>query len=274
MNTLEDSKAWLYKSGVFALASIGLLAIAAIFFMMKVNSDSNSKTFNVHGEGEVKVVANKASISATFYSEGKDQKSTTDALAAQSEKMFSALDGLMAFKVERKDVKTESVNLQPKYEACDVNYMSARPTPPCASNPKIIGYTATQYVMISLEKGVDGVEVADKAGKITAVLADLGARDVNGPNWEVDNKSAIAEARELATADAREKAKSIAKSLGMRLGDVVYYNENTGGGQPMPYMAKAMTVDAVAGGNAAEAVQVSAGEDTVTVSVDITYELK
>ncbi len=81
---------------------------------------------------------------------------------------------------------------------------------------------------------------------------------------------------EEAVKEAKTKAEGIAKSLGMRLGDVQYYSEDNGS-YPIMY-GKGM------GGNATMsvapeaardmAVPVSQGTDKVTVTVNITYELR
>ena len=86
------------------------------------------------------------------------------------------------------------------------------------------------------------------------------------------------EARLLAVADAKEKAKRLADELEVRLGDVLNFSDG-GGYYPMPMMAESRAVanDMGYGGameEAAFAPQISVGEDEITARVTITYEIK
>ncbi len=256
-----------YKAAAFALVAVGLLALYAVYYLYDSSSVGASKTFTVQGKGEAMAVPNKASVSANFVSEGKTQQEASDALA----KSLTAANAEFAkIGIKKEDIKTESVSLNPKYESCNVS-ADSRIAPPCNfNNPKIIGYTASQNIKLSFK-----IENGDKASleKTLGQLSSLGARDVNGPNFEADNKEAIKIAREMATKEAREKGEAIAKALGMRLGKVVSYSESTGGGgYPYPMMMKA-SFDSASVKESAP-VPVSLGEDKVVLNVDVTYEMK
>jgi uncharacterized protein YggE len=267
MNTKDITL--LQKAGIFTLITVGILALSAVWFMYKSFAQQETRTFNVQGRGEVEVKATKATISADFVSEAKTAKLAIEDLAKVSKGVFAELE---TAGVKKEDIKTASVSTNPKYDYC-YNYTKTNMPDYCMTNPnegKIVGYTATQNFTVSIDDDKDLVE------KVIGLMPSLGARNTYGPNWEVDNKAAIQEARELAVIEAREKAEGIAKSLGMDLGDVQYYSENQGGGVPYPMMygsvgsaraemaPKAMDVS----------VPVSEGTDKVIVNVDITYRLE
>lgn len=259
----------LQKAGVFALVCVGALCLSGVYYMFQDSAHQNSKTFSVAGKGEVDVHATKATVNADFVGEGKTSQEATTKLTEMSTKVFKALADAG---VKKDDIKTATVNTNPKYEYC-YNYSVAPEW--CKNNPnqnRIVGYEATQNFSVSIKDNKDMVE------KVLGLFPTLGARNVDGPNWEVDNKAAINEARKKAVDEARAKAQSIADSLGMRLGDVTYYSEDQGGGNypvPMMYAKGAVMSSRIEMAPAMDAsVPVSEGTDKVTVNVNVTYELR
>ncbi len=259
----------LQKAGVFALMCAGVLALSGVWYMYKSFSDSDRRTFAVQGKGEVDVQATKATINADFVGEGTTASEATTKLSTASTKAFAALE---AAGVKKEDIKTQSVSTNPKYEYC-YNYSASSYPTWCKGSPsqsRTVGFEATQNFTVKVSDNKELVE------KLLGLFPDLGARNTNGPMWEVDNDAATQQAREEAVKEARAKAEGIAKSLGMRLGDVQYYSEDNGG-YPIMY-GKGM------GGNATMSVApeaardmsvpVSQGTDKVTVTVNITYELR
>lgn len=264
---MKEEITLLNKAGVFALVCVGLLAISGVYFIFKSGHEADKKVFEVQGKGEVEVKATKATISADFVSKDKDQKVAGDGLAKISDKVFAAL---IEVGVKKEWIKTQNVSLTPDYEYC-YSYGSAMPAwcNKSQNTNRVSGYTGTQNFTISVENDKVLVE------KVLGLLPSLGVQNMNGPNWTVDNKVATQQAREKAVEEAKQKAEGIAKSLGMRLGEVQTYNENTGGGQPYPAMYSKNIDMRVSGATESSApIQVSEGTDKVTVTVDITYELR
>lgn len=258
----------LQQAGVFALVCVGLLALAGVWFLYKSFSHQDIKTFAVQGKGEINVEPTKATITADFVGEGNNAEEAKNNLVQQTTKAFAEIEKVG---VKKEDVKTQNVSSNPKYEYC-YNYGGNMPTW-CKNNPsqnRIIGYEASQSFEVKISNNKELVE------KVLALFPSLGARNMNGPNWEVDNKAATQQARELAVKEAREKAEGIAKSLGMRLGDVQYYSEDQGG-YPVPVAygkGARMLMQSEVAPAMDSTVPVSAGTDKVVVNVNITYELR
>ncbi len=262
----------LHKAGVFALVCAGVLALAGVWFMYKSFSHQDTKSFTVQGKGEVEVKATKATIVANFMTETKDPKNAKlaiDEMSVLAKKVYAELESIG---VDKDDIKTGQFSQSEKYDYC-YNYTNQRIALPeyCKTNPnepKIIGYNVTQNFTITVNDDRELVE------KLLGLLPSLGSKNLQGPNWEVDNKKAIQQARELAVKEAKEKAEGIASAIGMRLGEVQYYSENQGGGMPPAPYARDMMMSAKGESANFVSVPVSEGTDKVVVNVDITYELK
>lgn len=263
----------LQNMGAFALGAFGLLALVGVWFMYKTYYKTEVRNFNVQGTGEVSVVPTKGTISATFKQEAGTQKEANDLLAKNLQDAYKEFDNL---KIDRKNIKTESTQLNPKYEYC-YNYPDRSTWPEyCKKNPsgeKIIGYIASQNLTFKLDKK----EVLEQ---LIGVLAGLKAKDVYGPNWELsdsDEENAKNEARKMAVEQAKKKAETIVNALGQSLGKVVSYNENFGGGgYPIMYAKTEMMAARNQSADIAPAapIPVSQGENKVTINVDITYEIR
>ena len=257
---MTKEQSFLYKAGVFALLAIGVLALAAVWSIVDQSSRQNTQQLPVEGKAEVSVVPNKATLSFTFEEDGKVQQEASDKLAQKLANLSVALD---KENIKKEDRKTENLSVSPKYDQCIYS-----PERPCSSDPKIIGYTASQTMTVKLK-----IENGNKAEleKLVSLIPALGAKYTNGPSFEVDSKEALNQARAEAIAEAKAKAEITAKALGMRLGKLLYYTENSGGGTPMPYYAA--RADVAMEMKTASPVPVEVGTEKVSLTVQITYEL-
>jgi uncharacterized protein len=218
-----------------------------------------SNVISVSGSGDVLAVSDIASLYVTLTKDGKTAK---EAQGLLNESITKTLAYLKDQKIDDKDIKSEYGGLNPKYSyAQPICYTYPCPT----KDPVIIGYTATQSITIK-------VRVVDNASIIRTGLADLGVTDISGPTFSIDNEDTFKDqARSKAIIDAKAKAEVLAKELGVKLGKVVSFSENSGGYYPM-YESKAMMADSVAG--AAPAPTLPKGENKITSNVSITYEIR
>lgn len=246
------------------LVVISLLTVAKLVNEVKGSSyvgrgNQPSNTISVSGKGEVVAVSDIATLNINLNKEGKTAKEAQDLL---NESITKTLKYLKDQKIADKDIKSEYGGLNPKYSYEQLSCLSY----PCPTkDPVIIGYTATQSIIIK-------VRVVDSASEIRTGLATIGVTDISGPTFSIDNEDKIkVDARALAIKDAREKAQILAKDLGVKLGKVVSFSENSGGGYPM-YAAKAMMADSSL--SAAPAPVLPKGENKVVSDVSITYEIR
>ena len=261
---LQDKK---IKFSLFILIIIiGLFILAS--FINEVRKDGHEgganqavNTITVAGTGEVSAVSDIATLSINLNKDGKTTKEAQDLLNVEITKTLKYLSDQ---KIVDKDIKSEYGGLSPKY-----SYSSgiACMTYPCPiQDPKITGYSATQSITVK-------VRAVDSASDIRTGLATLGVTDISGPTFSIDNEDSVKDsARSLAITNAKEKAKVLAKELGVKLGHVVSFGENSGGGYPVMYSAKAMMSDSTTG--SAPAPTLPKGENKITSNVTVVYEIK
>jgi uncharacterized protein YggE len=264
-NINQEDKLKIFK--ILKIVLIVLIAVSVInlFFDDRSNryGDNTKNTITFSGHGEVSAIPDIANVSFTIRKEAKTVKVAQEGVA-KIEK--DVLDMLKANNVEDKDIKATNASFNPKYE-----YVYQKQVMPCTQygcppNPGknvITGYEA--YETISLK-----IRNADDTGKIIQELGALGVSELSGPNFTIDKEDELKiEARKKAILDAKEKAKILAKDLGVRLGKITSFSESDN--YPVPMYSKGMMDMAVS--SSAPAV-IPKGENTISSNVSITYELR
>lgn len=251
------------------LATVGVLAVLALasytYYTLKAAQYmySGPTSINVSGEGEVFATPDVATF--TFTVEAKEADATT-AQNKTAETMGAILAYLKEVGIEEKDVKTQHYNLYPQYEYPEAVCYSGY-CPPRSGEPRLIGYQVSQSVLVK-------VRDTAKAGGIISEVGDQGAMNVSGLSFTVDDTDALkAEARELAIADAKQKAEVLAKNLGARIVRMNGYWEE----EANPYYyGKGGAEMAISSdmGAAPRAAELPIGEDTITARVNISYIIR
>ncbi len=217
-----------------------------------------SNTIQVTGTGDVFAIPNIANITVTVTADGKTVKEAQDSATTKNNQ---SMDILKSNGVDTKDIQTVGYNSSPKYET-NSTVCTQYGCPP--SQSKIVGYTVTQ---------TNSVKVRDTnaVGKILADLGNVSGVQVSGPDFTIDNDTAVkAEARTKAIDDAKAKADELAKELGVHLVRIVAFSES--GNYPI-YYAKTMSAMDSAGA-AAPTPEISAGQNKISSNVTITYEIR
>lgn len=107
-----------------------------------------------------------------------------------------------------------------------------------------------------------------KANELTDLLSQSGANNVWGPNFSMDDTNKVEKTLyEAAINDAKEKAESIAKASGRKLGKVLSVND---GGTVSNYPMYASKLDSAGFGGAAT----EPGTTTVYKNITVVFELK
>ncbi len=260
----------LFTNKKFIKSVTGLAGLLSIFVIVLVINEIRSSayigqgtqapaTITVSGSGEVMAVSDIASL---YINLSKDASTTKEAQNLLNESITKTLEYLKTQGIEDKDIKSEYGGVNPKYSY----ETTACFTYPCPQrDPKITGYTATQSITVKVRE-------VDNANEVRTGLANLGISNISGPTFSIDDEDTYTEeARSQAIDDARAKAKVLAKDLHVRLGKIVSFSEG-GSGYPMMYAAKDMMTTNAAG--SAPAPELPKGENKVTSSVTITYEIK
>lgn len=262
-----------------------LLVVLSAYFAVKIFSQvkkytllgesSQPTTISFSGHGEVTAVPDIANI---YFTISKDGATVKDAQAGVADVEKKALDVLKAKGVADKDVQTANASFYPKYQyrqavcpqvpvgagtaGVTVSPTSAYYCPP--GKQVLVGYTASESITVKIRN-------TDTVGDIMQALGTTGVTDLNGPNFAIDKEDALkAQARKLAIDDAKAKAKTLAKDLGVSLGKISSFSES--GNFPVMYADTAM-LKSSAGGAPAPAV-IPKGENTISSDVTITYEIR
>ncbi len=250
-------------------ATITLMLLSAFLFVHVVsglwrlpNIDRETypqSTITATGKGEAYAIPDVGSFSFTVT---ETAESTEAAQKLLNEKVSSAIAAVKQMGVEEKDVKTINYNVYPKYQWSEIVCV----TYPCPRGEnKLIGYEVSQTILVK-------VRDLDKAGTLVDEVGAIGISNIGGIQFEVDDREKyVAEAREQAIADAKEQGKILAKQLGVRLGKVLYFNEN--GGYPTPYYAEGMGGGDITMSASMMKAEIPVGENKIESQVSITYEI-
>lgn len=209
---------------------------------------ASAGTIGVPGEGRVRVEPDVADLRLGVVS---IRPTASTARAAAAETMAAVLASLVGAGVERRDLRTSLVGLDAVHD-----YSSP-------AGPIVTGYQMTNTV----EATVRAIETV--GGVIDAALA-AGATTMDGLGFRLaDPTAALAEARRLAVADARERATTLATEAGVALGAVVAIVEGGGlvPGPPRPVAEFRMKAAADV------TTPVEAGTSELTVSVAVTFAI-
>ena len=205
---------------------------------------ANTRYITISATGSTNVVPDAVRITATVSVSGKSSK---EALATAGTTASDVRKALAANRIATKDVATQSISVYPEY------------TYPANATPVLSGYRASQSFDIT-------VRAASTAGAVVDAIVSAGRDNlqVNGASpFVLDNDKATETARASAVKNARAKAASYAKLLGVKLGKVIYLDETS---TPTPYPVFGISAKAEDA-----ALQIDLGEQKVTVSVTVRW---
>ena len=231
---------------IFAVISVAIALIGGVALSMPASAAEVTRYITVSATGTTTVVPDVVRVSATVSVLGKSSK---EALASAGTTSTDIRKALVANKIATKDVASQSISVNPEY------------TYPNNGTPVLSGYRATQSFTIT-------VRAASTAGAVVDAIVAAGSDNVqinNASPFVLDSDKATEIAREFAVKRAKAKAASYAKLLGVKLGKVVYLNEDSAPSVYPVYVASAKAEDA--------STQIDLGEQRITVSVTVRWGL-
>lgn len=248
------------------------LIVVSVYFLVQIVSDIKgygfigggapaSNTISFDGKGEVTAAPDLAVVNLTIR---ESAKVVEDAQKVVTTKEKAVLDFLEKSGVAKKDIKTESYNSYPKYDYGTPCYGYGMP---CRQEaPKVIGYEVSENISVK-------VRDLAKAGDVVKGIGSLGVTEISGPNFSIENEEGLkAEARKMAIDEAKAKAESLSKDLGVKLVRIVNFSEN--GNYPMYYGKEMMAATDSVGGAPSPSPVLPTGETKITSNVVITYEIR
>jgi uncharacterized protein len=250
------------KDNKFLQGVMGLLGLALIVFIgLKTRNAYQEYNYigkavrdrdviTIAGEGKVTARPDLVRIDLGVQT---DAKTVSEAQRQNTQKMNSIIAALKALKIASEDIQTTGYSIYPKYQYTD-------------GRSFIEGYTVSQNVTVKVRN-------LDSVGDVLAKAGELGANQVGGIQFTIDEPKALEEqAREKAIDDARQKAQTLAEQLGLTIIKVVSFTESSGSTPPpYPMYAKAMDLGAA---EAAPSPTIESGSLEVVSNVNVVFEVR
>jgi uncharacterized protein len=186
----------------------GLAFCALTTFSFAQDSKAEYGTLTLQGIGRVEAEPDQADITIGVETQNNQP---AEALNTNAAAMRAILDEAGRGGIDKRDMRTSSLNLQPLYTSSD----SGR------SPPKVTGYRATNAVTLR-------VRDLNKLGDVISAVTKNGANQINGLTFSVSGEDAKRqEARIKAVQDAKARAEVLAREAGIRLGLVQEIEETS-----------------------------------------------
>jgi uncharacterized protein YggE len=169
-----------------------------------------------------------------------------EALTLTNERTQAAIAAFTTGGVESRDIATANVTIWPEYGE---------------DRRRVEGYQAQNTLSVRLR------DIAS-AGSLLDTVATVVGDDIviNGLSFAISEPEPVLQsAREAAMVAARAKAEQLARSAGATLGKALTIAEGGAGGPVLPKVGRMAM--------AAEAVPIEAGEQELSVTVTVTYQL-
>lgn len=226
---------------VFLLLAVLLSMLGSSALAQQQNGISVSGSGTVYGTPDRAVFQAGVNVAETDVSAATAEANTITQ---------QILDALTAAGIDSRDVRTSNFTVRREDRWSQDN----QPLAPL--------YRVTNTVNVT-------VRDAGKVGDLLGLVLANGANQVNSVNFTHSDPAALEkQARELAMADAHDRASQLAELAGVTLGTPTSISENAEGGPPMP-LANARVAYAMA----ESSVPVAVGELGVTVNVYVNYAI-
>lgn len=227
-----------------ALAVVGVVGCDAAAAPAAVPGTAAPRQVTVIGEGKVDGTPDTLTVSLSVAATAPDAVGASNQTSSRAN---AVTDALVGQGIDRKDISTTTVTLQPQYGGSD--------------NTTIVGYQSSNSINVKVRKIETGPQVL---GVITTTGGD--ATRINSVTYSIeDDSQLIKDARSRAFDDAKNRAQQYAELSGLDLGKVLSISE-TGAATPPPPSPVRYDV-------AAEAAPLSPGQQTVGFSVTVVWEL-
>lgn len=209
--------------------------------------ETSGGRLTVTGEGRVDSAPDMATITLGVTAEARTAAKALEQTSAATAEVLALLSGAG---VEPRDVQTRDLSLSPQWS----NYSSST-----GERARIVGYQASNTVVVR-------VRALDDLGEILDDVVESGANQFHGLSFGLQDPGPVQDAaRRAAVAEALRKAALYAQAAGLRLGQVLEFNES-GSASPRPVMLERMAM-------APDAVPVAQGEVTTQAMVTMVFAI-
>jgi uncharacterized protein len=202
------------------------------------------RTVSVSAAGSVVAEPDLAMISTGVVSEADTAR---EALSRNTATMAKVIDGLKALGISAQDIRTTSLNVEPRYRSAK------------DQAPSIVGYQVVNQVRITARE-------LKRLGEVLDQIVSLGVNQIGGIAFEVSKAEELRdEARKMAMANALRRARLYAASAGADVGAVLTISEDAPAPAPRPLARTSL---------AASDVPIEPGTQRLEVKVYVTWALR
>ena len=225
------------------LAASAFAGVGAPRFIRADTGDPRPGTLSVTGTGVVKTQPDTAT---TSFGVTTQAGTAQEATAQNAEAMAKVIDALKRAGVDPKDLQTQLVSLDPRYDQ---------------QGRAVVGYSASNSVSAIVRK-------LSQVGDVIDAAIAAGANNVSGPSLSRGDRDKLyRDALDSAMADAKAKAAVLAKAAGVSVGAVQSMTEGQQGGGPVPLTFAAARLDAAA-------TPIEAGTTSITATVRVVFVIR
>ncbi|MFH1233218.1 MAG: SIMPL domain-containing protein [Patescibacteria group bacterium] len=212
-------------------------------------SPKESHSITITGEGKITGTPDVAKIQLGY---SVEKKTVGEAQKENTVKMNALIDKLKKdFKINAQDIKTVNYNISPQYNWSD-------------NKQFLRGYLVSQDLTVKVRE-------MDKISQILDMAGVIGLNQVGNLFFEIDKPEKLKEeARAKALEQAKNKASSLSKIVGVKLGKIISFSESSNEPGPI-YTNYAMSEKTNIGGGATPSVE--AGSNEITVFATVEYEI-
>ncbi len=219
------------------------LLVRPVTSVTAVGGATSMRQLTVNASGSIYAAPDQATVQLGVSSQAS---TAADALKQNSADTAAVIDAIKKLGVDAKDISTSNFNVYPTYDT---------------SGTRINGYQVNNSVTVLIRD-------ISASGTLLDQVVTAGANNISGLSFGIADASQYqADARQQAIEAARAKAEAMAKAAGVTLGDIISINESLNYQPEMPF-ARGMVADA------AMSVPVETGQQQVSVSVTLVYEIR
>jgi uncharacterized protein len=197
----------------------------------------------VVGSGQVQGVPDTLTADVGIEFTAQD---VTTAMNRTSARQQAVINDLAGAGIDRKDISTTQVRLEPQYDS---------------SGGTVTGYRANNSIRVKIHP-------ADSASHVLAIIINTGgdATRINSVSYSIaDDSQLVKDARARAFQDAKNRAEQYAQLSGLRLGEIISISEASSAAPTAPPAPR---------GAMAANVPLEPGQQTVNFSVTAVWELR
>ncbi len=228
-----------------------------------LDANSGDKTITVSGYAEMNATPDIRTLSVSIMGKGATEKLAQEDASVKSNEVSATLN---EDKISNDDRKSQNLSTYPDYKNdCPPTIYGAYR--PCNTSSVVSGYITTQTIEVTLRK-----DTMDKAAQILADLTNKGITVQTGEATVENPEKLQADLRAKAISNARANAEKLADALGVHLGKVASFNENSGGYYPMAAKMEAQTMSAVQ--DSATPPVISNGTQKISSTVSVSFEIR